>query len=80
MLFAITWMYVEIIILSEVKSEKGKYQMILLICGIKKIGINELIYIIEVELQIRKQTHDYQGIGRRRDKVGDWFDITHSYV
>ena len=61
-------MYVEIIILSEVKSEKGKYQMILLICGIKKSGINELIYIIEVELQIRKQTHDYQALKGVRDK------------
>ena len=32
--FAATWMDLEIIILSEVKSEKDKYHMISLICGI----------------------------------------------
>ena len=32
--FAATWMDLEIIILSEVKSEKDKYHMIPLICGI----------------------------------------------
>ena len=33
--FAIIWMYLEIIILSEVsQTEKDKYQMILVICGI----------------------------------------------
>ena len=32
--FAATWMNLEIIILSEVKSEKDKYHMIALICGI----------------------------------------------
>ena len=32
--FAATWMDLEIIILSEVKSEKDKYNMISLICGI----------------------------------------------
>ena len=42
--------------------------MILLICGIQKSGINELIYIIEIELQIRKQTHDYQALKGVRDK------------
>ena len=31
--FAAKWMDLEIIILSEVKSEKDKYYMILLICG-----------------------------------------------
>ena len=31
--FAVTWMDLEIVILSEVKSDKNKY-MILLICGI----------------------------------------------
>ena len=32
--FAATWMDLEIIILSEVKSDKDKYHMISLICGI----------------------------------------------
>jgi len=36
MAFAAIWMELEIVILSEVKSEKGKYRMISLICGIKK--------------------------------------------
>ena len=31
--FAATWMDLEIVILSEVKSEKNKYHMISLICG-----------------------------------------------
>ena len=35
MLFAATWMELEIVILSEVsQTEKNKYYMILLICGI----------------------------------------------
>ena len=32
--FAATWLQVEIILLSEVKSEKDKYHMLLLICEI----------------------------------------------
>ena len=36
MLFAAIWMDLEIIILTEVKSEKDKYHMISLICGITK--------------------------------------------
>ena len=41
--FALTWMDLEIIILSEVsQTEKGKYHMVSLICGIlkKKIQMN----------------------------------------
>ena len=34
MLFAATWMDLEIIILSEVKSDKDEYPSISLICGI----------------------------------------------
>ena len=35
MLFAVTWMDLEIVILSKVsQTEEGKYHMILLICGI----------------------------------------------
>ena len=46
--FAATWMDLEIIIRSEVKSEKEKY-MISLTCGIKKKGTNELIYKTETD-------------------------------
>ena len=43
--FAATWMDLEIVILSEVsQTEKDKYHMISLICGILKNGTNELIY------------------------------------
>ena len=47
-------MNIEIFILSEVnKSEKDKYHMISLICGIKKKkDTNKLIYKTEIELQM----------------------------
>ena len=55
-LFAVAWMdpmALEIVILSEVSQiEKDKYQMISLICGIKKHGTNESIYKTEIESQI----------------------------
>ena len=51
--FAATWMDLEIVILSEVsQTQKDKYHMISLICGIKKKGTNELIYKTEVESQM----------------------------
>ena len=39
----------------------------------KKNGTNELIYKIEIESQMGKQTYGYQG-GKElgRDKLGDW--------
>ena len=47
--FAATWMDLDIIILSELsQTEKGKYHMISLICGILK---NELIYKTETDSQ-----------------------------
>ena len=54
--FAVTWMDLEIVILSEVsQEEKDKYHMILLICGIqKKKGTNKPIYNTEVESQMQK--------------------------
>ena len=52
--FAAIWMDLEIIILSEVsQTEKEKYHVISLICGIKKNYINELIYK-------QKQTHRFR--------------------
>ena len=50
--FAATWMDLESIILSEVsKTDKVKYSMILLICGIKKKDTSELICITEIDPQ-----------------------------
>ena len=46
--FAATWMDLEIVILSEVsQTEKDKYHMVSLICGILKNGTNELIHKTE---------------------------------
>ena len=62
--FAATCMDLEIIILSEVsQTEKDKFHMIPLICGILKNDTNELIYKIETDSQttIRKQTYGCQG-------------------
>ena len=53
--FEATWMDLERVILSEVsQTEKDKYHMISLACGIlkKKKGTNEPIYITEIELQM----------------------------
>ena len=50
-----TWMDLEILILSEVsQSEKDKYHMISLICGILKNDTNELIYKTEIDSQLKK--------------------------
>ena len=52
MSFAAIWMDLEIIILSEVsQTEKDKYYMILLVCGIKQNDTNELIYKTEANSQ-----------------------------
>ena len=47
--FAVTWVDLEIVILSEVKD---KYRTISLICGILKNGTNELIFKTEIESQM----------------------------
>ena len=48
MQFAATWVDLEIVILSEVsRTQKDKYHIISLICGILKKGTNELIYKTE---------------------------------
>ena len=52
---AATWMDLDIVILSEVsQTEKGKYHMISLICGILKNDTNELIYETEIDSQTQK--------------------------
>ena len=49
---AATWMDLEMIILSEVsQTEKDKYHMISLLCGILKTDTNELIYKTERDSQ-----------------------------
>ena len=59
--FAVTWMNLEIVILSEVsQTQKDKYHMISLICGILKNGTNEPIHKTE-SCRCRKQTYGYQG-------------------
>ena len=50
--FAATWMDLETIILSQ--TEKDKYHMISLICGIKKNNTNPLICKTETDSQIQK--------------------------
>ena len=70
---AATWMDLQIVILSEVsQTEKDKYHMILLICGILKKGKNELIYETEIELQMQKTNLWLQGVrgGRINWKIG----------
>ena len=53
--FATTWMELEIIILSEVsQTEKDKYRMVLLTCGIFKNDTNEHIYKTEKNSQAQR--------------------------
>ena len=62
---AATWMDLEGIILSEVsQTEKDKYHMISLICGIKKNGTNALIYKTEIGSPIQKTNLQLPGEGR----------------
>ena len=70
MLFAVTWMDLEIVILNEV-SQKFQYPMILLICGMQKNGTNEIIYKTEFT-DIENKTHSYQGGQGGIDKLEDW--------
>ena len=72
--FATAWMGMEIIILSEVsQTEKNKYHMISLICGIyEKNDTNELIYKTETDPQTQK-TNLQLPMGKwGRDKLGVW--------
>ena len=53
--FAATCMDLEIVILSEIsQTDKDKYHMILLICGIFKNDRNVLIYKTEIDSQTQK--------------------------
>ena len=67
MIFAATWMDLEIIILSEVsQTEKGKYHMTSLICGILKNNTNELIYKTERLTDLENKLMETYGYQRGR--------------
>ena len=70
--FAATWMDLEITILSDAsQTEKDKYHMISLICGIQKNDTNELIYKTEIDPQTQKTNLWLpKGKGGKRDKLG----------
>ena len=52
--FAVTWVDLEIIMLSEVCHIEKKYHLISLTYGIQKKDTNELIYKAEIDSQIQK--------------------------
>ena len=54
------------------KSDKDKYHMILLICGIFKNDRNVLIYKTEIDSQTQKTNLWLPGGKWRRDKLEDW--------
>ena len=72
MSFAATWVDVEINILSKVsQTEKDKYHMISLICGIYKNDTHELIQRTKIDSQTQKTNLWLPiGKGRGRDKLG----------
>ena len=71
--FGATWMDLEIIILSEVsQTEKNKYHMTFLICGIQKNDTNELIYKTEIDSQTQKANLWLPKGKQGRDKLGVW--------
>ena len=70
--FAATWLDLGIIILSEVSwTEKDKYRMISLICGILKNVTNELIYKTKIDSQTENKLMVTKG-ERGGDKLGVW--------
>ena len=70
--FAATWMHLEIIILTEVsQTGKEKYQMVQLICGIKKKIRMNLFTRKKQTHRHRKQTYGYQGGGGINWKIGN---------
>ena len=72
--FAVIWVDLGIVIVSEVsQTEKDKYHIILLTCGTKKKnGTNELIYKTEIESQMQKTTLWLPGGRGATDKFKDW--------
>ena len=63
--FAATWMDIEVVILSEVsQTEKEKYQVISLICGILKVMIQVNLFAKQKQTHtLREGTYGYWGEG-----------------
>ena len=78
MLFAATWMDLEIIILSEVKSDKDKYHMISPRCGINKNDAEELIYKTETH-RFQNQSYGYHRWKHWREGRLGRVRITHTH-
>ena len=70
--FAASRMDLEMIILSEVKSEKDKHHMTSLTCRIEKMTPMNLFSKPQQTHRHRKQTHGYQRGKGGRDKLGVW--------
>ena len=72
--FATTWLDLEIIILCEVsQTEKDKYHMISLRCGMERNDTNKLIYETGTDSQTLKTNLWLpRGKGEGRDKLGVW--------
>ena len=67
MAFAASWTDLEMTILSEVKSDKDRYHMISLICGIFKKAIRMSLFTKQKKTHRHgKQTYGYQR-GRREE-------------
>jgi len=59
--------------LSEVRqTEKGKYQMTSLVCGVSKTDTCELIYKTETDSQFENKLMVIKGERWRGDEVGIW--------
>ena len=72
--YAATWMDLEIVILSEVKSDTERqisYDIAYLWNLKKRVQMN-LFTKQKQSHGCRKQTYGYQGISGERDKLGDW--------
>ena len=62
MSFAMTWMDLEIVILSEVsQTKKDKYHDIVYMWNLKKNGTNVLIYKTEIKSQMLKTNYGHPG-------------------
>ena len=71
--FAATWVDLEIITLSESKSDRERQIWYRLYAESKKNDPNELTYKTETDSQIRKQIYGYQrGKAGTRDKLRVW--------